>query len=109
MAEQPLSPGRRRRSLVLFGSLGILAAMAILAMVMLFLFPTHRLSRPRVRTLVAAPGTVFRYFDGAGIIEAVPGQTLKFPAAGKVSHIVSKGSALAAGDVAAAVEAARSL
>ena len=109
MAEQPLSPGRRRRSLVLFGSLGILAAMAILAMVMLFLFPTHRLSRPRVRTLVAAPGTVFRYFDGAGIIEAVPGQTLKFPAAGKVNHIVSKGSALASGDVAAAVEAARSL
>jgi multidrug efflux pump subunit AcrA (membrane-fusion protein) len=109
MAEQPLSPDRRRRSLVLFGSLGILAAMAILAMVMLFLFPTHRLSRPRVRTLVAAPGTVFRYFDGAGIIEAVPGQTLKFPAAGKVSHIVSKGSTLAAGDVAAAVEAARSL
>jgi multidrug efflux pump subunit AcrA (membrane-fusion protein) len=109
IAEQPLSRGRRRRSLVLFGSLGILAAMAILAMVMLFLFPTHRPSRPRVKTLVAAPGTIFRHFDGTGIIEAVPGQMLKFPAAGKVSHIVGKGSTLASGDVAAAVEAARSL
>jgi hypothetical protein len=109
IAEQPRSRRRLRRSLVLFGSLGVLAAVAILAMVMPFLFPTHRPSRPRVRALVAAPGTIFRYFDGTGIIEAMPGQTLKFPAAGKVSHIVSKGSTLASGDVAATIEAARSL
>jgi hypothetical protein len=62
-----------------------------------------------VRTLAAAPGTIFRYFDGAGVVKAVPGLTLKFPASGKVIRMASAGSTVAAGDIAAAVEAARPL
>ena len=109
IAEQPLSRTRLRRSLVLFGSLGVLAAMAVLVMVMPFLFPTQKPSRPRVRALVAAPGTIFRYFDGTGVVEAVPGLMLKFPAPGRVIHMVGEGSTLAIGEVAAAIEVARPL
>jgi hypothetical protein len=109
VAEPPSSRRRLRRSLVLFGSLGVLAAGAILAIVMPFLFSTQDPSRPRVKVLVAAPGTIFRYFDGTGVVQAVPGEVLKFPAPGKVIHIASAGSTVAIGDVAASVEVARPL
>jgi hypothetical protein len=109
IVEQPSSRRRLRRSMVLFGSLGVLAAVAMLALVLPFLFSAQAPPKPRVRTLAAAPGTIFRYFDGAGVVTAVPGLTLKFPASGKVIRLVSTGSAVASGDVAAAVEAARPL
>lgn len=107
--EHPSARRRLRRSLVLFGSLGILAAAAILALVLPFLFSTQEAPRQRVRVLTASPGSVFRYFDGAGVVQAVPGLTLKFPASGKITRIASTGSAVAAGDIAAAVESARPL
>ncbi len=108
----PPSPAvrrRRRRSFVLFASAGIVAAMAVLLLVLPFLFSPRAPSAAEVATLVAAPGTVLRYFDGAGVIEPVPGLVLRFPAPGKVMRVASRGAALAAGDVAAAVEAARPL
>jgi len=107
--EQPSSRRRLRRRVVLFGSLGVLAAVAVLALVLPFLFSPQEPAKPRVRTRAAAPGTLFRYFDGAGEVKAVPGLTLKFPAPGKVIRMASAGSAVAAGDIAAAVEAARPL
>jgi hypothetical protein len=107
--ERPSSRRRLRRSLVLFGSLGVLAAAAILALALPFLFSTQEPQRPRVRTLAVAPGPIFRYFDSAGVVQIVPGTTLKFPASGKVTRVASVGSSLATGDVAAAVEAARPL
>jgi hypothetical protein len=109
IADRPSSRRRLRRSTILFGALGVLAAVAVLAIVLPFLFSPQGPSRPQVRVLVVAPGTVFRYFDGVGVVQAIPGQTLKFPAAGKVIRIVGAGSALAMGDVAAAVEVARPL
>jgi multidrug efflux pump subunit AcrA (membrane-fusion protein) len=109
IGDRPSSRPRLRRSTILFGALGVLAAVAVLALVLPFLFSPQGPSRPQVRVLVAAPGTVFRYFDGTGVVQAIPGQTLKFPAAGKVIRIVGAGSALAIGDVAAAVEVARPL
>ena len=109
IVEPPSARRRLRRSLVLFGSLGVLAAVAVLALALPFLFSTQEAPRPRVRVLVAAPGSIFRYFDGAGAVQAVPGLTLKFPAPGKVAHAVSAGSTVAAGDIAAAVESARPL
>ena len=108
----PPSPAvrrRRRRSFILFASAGIVAAMAVLLVVLPFLFSPRAPSAAEVAILVAAPGTVFRYFDGTGVIEPVPGLVLKFPAAGKVTRVASPGAMLAAGDVAAAVEAARPL
>jgi hypothetical protein len=111
LAEQP-SPAvrrRRRRSFVLFAALGIISAVAVLLVTLPFLFPPLAPSTAEVSTLVAAPGTIFRYFDEAGVIEPIPGLVLKFPAPGKVTRIASPGATLAAGDVAAAVEAARPL
>ncbi len=109
IVERPSTRKRLRRSLILFGSLGVLAAAAILALVLPFLFSRPEPPRPRVRTLTAAPSTVLRYFDGAGVVESVPGLTLKFPAAGKVTRMASVGSTLATGDVAAAVASAKPL
>jgi hypothetical protein len=109
IAEQPSTRRRLRRSLVLFGSLGVLAAVAVLAVVLPFLFSAPDPPRPRVRALAAAPGTIFRYFEGMGVVQAMPGLTLKFPAPGKVTHMASAGSSVAAGDVAAGVEIARPL
>jgi hypothetical protein len=107
--EQSSSRRRLRRSLVLFGSLGILAAAAVLALALPFLFSPQERQPPRVRALAVAPGTIFRYFDGAGVIQAGPAATLKFPAPGKVTRMASVGSPVAVGDVAAAVEIARPL
>jgi hypothetical protein len=109
IVERPSSRRRLRRSMVLFGSLGVLAAVAILALALPFLFSPQDPPRPRVRTLAVAPGTIFRYFDGAGVVKSVPGLTSKFPASGKVIRMAGAGSAIAAGDIAAAVEAARPL
>jgi biotin carboxyl carrier protein len=100
---------RQRRSLLLFGSLGVLAAAALLAIVVPFFFPTRDPPRAEVRTLAALPATIFRYFAGAGAVSAPPGPLLKFPAPGKVTRIATAGSAVADGDVVAAVEAARPL
>ena len=107
---EPSSTRRRlRRSLILFGSLGVLAAAAILALVLPFLLSPPEPPRPRVHTLTAAPGTILRYFDSAGVVQSVPGLTLKFPAAGKVTRMAGVGSTVGIGDVAAAVEIARPL
>jgi multidrug efflux pump subunit AcrA (membrane-fusion protein) len=109
IVEQPFARRRLRRSLMLFGSLGVLAAAAVLALALPFLFSAQEAAKPQVRVLAASPGRIFRYFDSAGVVQAVPGLTLKFPAPGKVSHIASAGSTVAAGDIAAAVEIARPL
>ncbi len=109
IVERPSTRRRLRRSLILFGSLGVLAAAAILALVLPFLFSRPELPQPKVRTLTATPSTVLRYFDGAGAVELVPGSTLKFPAAGKVTRMAGVDSALATGDVAAAVATAKPL
>ena len=107
--EQPSSRRGLRRSLVLFGSLGVLAAAAVLALALPFLFSPQEPQRLRVRALALAPGTIFRYFDGAGVVQVVAGTTLKFPAPGKVIRMAGVGSPVAAGDVAAAIETARPL
>jgi hypothetical protein len=107
---EPSSTRRRlRRSLILFGSLGVLAAAAILALVLPFLLSPPDPPRPGVHTLTAAPGTILRYFDSGGVVQSVPGLTLKFPTAGKVTRMAGVGSTVAIGDVAAAVEIARPL
>ena len=107
--EQPMSRRRLRRSLILFGSLGVLAAAAVLALALPFLFSPPEPERPRVRAPAVAPQTIFRYFDSSGVVQAVPGAMLKFPAAGKVTRMASVGSPVVAGDIAASVESARPL
>jgi hypothetical protein len=62
-----------------------------------------------VHVLAAAPTTIFRFFDGTADVRPVPGAVLKFPAAGKVTRIAAAGASLAAGDVVAAVDGAKSL
>ena len=109
LTDQPAARRRTRRSLMVFGTLGVLAAAALLAVTLPFLLSSRRPPPVAVRTVSVTPGTVYRYFDGAGSIAALPGATLKFPAAGKVTRIVGKGSTVAAGDVIAAVEAARGM
>ena len=100
---------RQRRSLLFFGSLGVFAAAAVLAIVLPFFFPTRDPPRTEVRTVAAQLATIFRYFAGVGAVSAPPGPLLKFPAAGKVTRIATAGSVVADGDVVAAVEAARPL
>jgi hypothetical protein len=100
---------RTRRSLALFGTLGVLAAAALLAVVLPFVFSARQTPLGHVRTQTITLGTVYRYFEGAAPMVAVPGPVLKFPAAGKVSRMVAKGTVMGPGDVVAAVEAARGL
>ena len=100
---------RQRRSLLLFGSLGVLTAAAVLAIVLPFFFPPHGPPRTSVRTLTAVPGPIVRYFASTGTVAPLPGPVLKFPFAGKVLKVAKPGTAVVAGDVLAAVEAARAL
>jgi multidrug efflux pump subunit AcrA (membrane-fusion protein) len=109
VAHQAALRRRQRRSLLVFGSLGVLAAAAVLAILLPFFFPPHGPPRMDVRTMVAAPGSVYRYFAGTGAVTPLPGPVMKFPAAGKVTRIASPGTLVAVGDVVAAVEAAKSL
>jgi multidrug efflux pump subunit AcrA (membrane-fusion protein) len=99
----------QRRALLLFGSLGVLAAVALLAVLVPLFFPARSAPHAEVRTVTAAPGTVLRYFLGSGAITAMPGVVLKFPAPGLVTRIAKADSAVAIGDVVAAVEAAKPL
>ena len=107
--EQPSARRRLRRSFVLFGSLGVLAAAAVVALLLPLVVARQDAPRPRVHVLAAAPTTVFRFFDGTADVRQVPGVVLKFPAAGKVTRIAAAGASLAAGDVVAAVDGAKSL
>jgi multidrug efflux pump subunit AcrA (membrane-fusion protein) len=100
---------RIRRSFVVFGTLGVLAAAALLAITLPFLLSARRPPPVEVRTVVASPGTVYRYFDGAGTVAPMASVVLKFPIGGKVTRIAGAGSTVAGGDVVAAVEAARPL
>jgi hypothetical protein len=109
MSDQPAVRRRTRRSLILFGTLGVLAAAGLLAIAWPFVFSSRQPAPVAVRTLRVVPGTVYRYFEGAALITETPGPVLKFPAAGKVIRIVGNGSAIAVGDVVAAVEQARPL
>jgi pyruvate/2-oxoglutarate dehydrogenase complex dihydrolipoamide acyltransferase (E2) component len=107
--EQPSARRRLRRSFVLFGSLGVLAAAAVVAMLSPLFMSRQEAPRLHVHVLAVAPTTVFRFFDGTADIRPVPGAVLKFPAAGKVTRIAPAGASLAAGDVVAAVDGAKSL
>ena len=100
---------QQRRSLLLFGSLGVIAAVAVLAVLVPFLLSVRESPQVEVRTLVVAPGTIFRYFPGAGIVTALPGEVLKFPAGGRVTRIVKPGGMVTVGDVLAAVDPSRPL
>jgi hypothetical protein len=99
LAEHPSARRRTRRSLMVFGSLGVLAAIGVLAIMLPFLLRPHEPPMLEVRTLVAIPST----------IHAIPGVVLKFPAAGKVTRIAGVGSMVAVGDVAASIDLARPL
>lgn len=109
LVDRPSVRRRTRRSLVLFGTLGILAAAALLAVVLPFVFSARQAPLVRAHTQTVTLGTVYRYFEGAAPIVVVPGPVLKFPAAGKVSRVAAKGTVIVPGDVVAAVEAARAL
>jgi hypothetical protein len=109
MADASLARRRPRLSFAVFAALGVLAAGAVLAAALPFLPTGHETSRANVRTVVAVPGSILRYFDGVGAVEVMPTMTLEFPAAGKVTHIVAAGGTVALDDVVAAVEVARRL
>ena len=108
-AERVALRRRQRRRLLVFGSLGVLAAAAVLAIALPFFFPARQAARIEVRTLNAAPETVYRFYASTAAVSPLPGLMLKFPAAGQVTRIVPVGSMVAVGDVLAAVEAARPL
>lgn len=104
MVEQPSSRRRLRRSLVLFGSLGVLAAAAVVAVLVPFVLSPQAAPHARVRALRAAPTTVLRFFEAKASLHPLPGSLLRFPAAGRVARIAAAGAALADGDVAASLE-----
>jgi multidrug efflux pump subunit AcrA (membrane-fusion protein) len=87
----------------------VITAVALLAVLVPLFFPAHTAPRAEVSTVVATPGTVLHYYAGSGAIAAMPGPVLRFPAAGVVLRIAKNDSAVAVGDVVAAVEAARPL
>lgn len=109
LVDRPSVRRRTRRSLALFGTLGVLAAAALLAVVLPFVFSARQPRLVQVHTQTVVLGTVYRYFEGGAPIAPVPGPVLKFPAAGKVIRVAAKGTAIVPGDVVAAVEAARGL
>jgi len=109
IVEDPSARRRTRRSFAVFAGLGVLAAAAVLAAVLPFLPSGRESPLADVRTMIVAPGSILRYFDGTGTVEVIPPATLEFPASGKVTHIAAVGSKVALGDIVAAVEIARRL
>jgi hypothetical protein len=110
LADQPSGRRRAQRSLLIFGSLGVLAAVAVLAIVLAVLLPSSgQRPRSRVRVQAVAPGTVYRYFDGQGNVAPVPGALLRLPIGGKVIRLVAANSTVTTGEVLAAVDSARAL
>jgi len=92
---------------ILYALLGILTAVAVGLLAVPLALRPHPPAAVRVRALVARPAAVLRYFDSSAPLEALPHQALSFPAGGKVIRLASPGTALRAGDVVAATDAAR--
>jgi hypothetical protein len=104
----PLRPARVRGGRwILSALLGTLTAVVVGVLVVPLAMRPHPPAAVRVRVLVAKPTAVLRWFDGGASVEALPRQVLSFPAGGKVIRLASPGSALRAGDVVAATDAAR--
>jgi multidrug efflux pump subunit AcrA (membrane-fusion protein) len=100
---------RLRRSLLRFGTLGVLAAAAILAVALPFVLAPRQRAPVEVSVVPVTLGTVYRYFSVTSPIMPAPTAVLRFPRGGKVIRVMSKGSSVAAGDVVAAVAAAQPL
>jgi len=106
----PLRPaGVRGGPWILYALLGTLTAVAVGVLAVPLALRPHPPAAVRVRALVAKPTAVLRYFDSSAPLEALPHQALSFPAGGKVIRLASPGTALRAGDVVAATDAARRL
>jgi hypothetical protein len=104
----PMRPARVRGGpWILSALLGTLTAVVVGVLVVPLAMRPHPPAAVRVRVLVAKPTAVLRWFDGSAQVEALPRQVLSFPAGGKVIRLASPGSALRAGDVVAATDAAR--
>jgi len=104
----PLRPARVRGGRWILSALfGTLTAVVVGVLVVPLAMRPHPPAAVRVRVLVAKPTAVLRWFDGSASVEALPRQVLSFPAGGKVIRLASPGSALRAGDVVAATDAAR--
>ena len=92
---------------ILYALLGILTAVAVGVLAVPLALRPHPPASVRVRVLVAKPLAVLRWFDSSAPLEALPHQALGFPVGGKVIRLASLGTALRAGDVVAATDAAR--
>ncbi|MGB8297143.1 MAG: hypothetical protein WCG85_17070 [Polyangia bacterium] len=104
----PLRPaGVRGGPWILYALLGILTAVAVGVLAVPLALRPHPPAAVRVRALIAKPMAVLRWFDSSAPLEALPHQALSFPAGGKVIRLASPGTALRAGDVVAATDAAR--
>ena len=104
----PLRPAQVRGGpWVFWALLGTLTAVVVGVLAVPLALRPHPPAAVRVSVLVAKPMAVLRWFDGAAPVEALPHQTLSFPTGGKVIRLASPGTALRAGDVVAATDAAR--
>jgi hypothetical protein len=92
---------------ILYALLGTLTAVVVGVLAVPLALRPHPPAAVRVRALTAKPMTVLRWFDSSAPLEALPHHTLGFPAGGKVIRLASPGTALRAGDVVAATDAAR--
>jgi hypothetical protein len=92
---------------ILYALLGTLTAVVVGVLAVPLALRPHPPAAVRVRVLVAKPMAVLRWFDGSAPVEAQPRQVLSFPAGGKVIRLASPGTALRAGDVVVATDAAR--
>ena len=104
----PMRPARGRGGpWILYALLGTLTAVVVGVLAVPLALRSHPPAAVRVRVLIAKPTAVLRWFDNSVPVEALPRQVLSFPAGGKVIRLASPGTALRAGDVVAATDAAR--
>jgi hypothetical protein len=103
-----LQPAKARGApWILYALLGTVTALAVAVLAVPIALRPHPPAAVRVRVLVAKPTAVVRWIDGGAPVEALPREVLRFPAGGKVTRLASPGTALRAGDVVAATDAAR--
>ena len=104
----PLRPTKARGApWIIYALLGTVTALAVGVLAVPIALRPHPPAAVRVRVLVAKPTAVVRWIDGSAPVEALPREVLRFPSAGKVTRLASPGTALRAGDVVAATDAAR--
>ncbi len=101
--------GPRRVPLVLLALLAFFGAAGVVTFLALRLPVQTDPPAVGVRALQPSPTSVYRFFEGSGVVERAAASALAFPSAGRVIEIVAPGTRFEAGETLGLLEAARAV